>query len=171
VTPTIRQIQLPDAEPFRACLDAVARERRYLAQVEALPIERIREFVESSVASDAAQFVAIHDGRLIGWCDVFSHWAHALQHVGTLGMGVLDGYRGQGIGERLLRRTLAHALEKGVYRVKLEARSDNARAIQLYERVGFRHEGIARAALRFDGQFHDAVQMALLQGPAAEWAI
>jgi RimJ/RimL family protein N-acetyltransferase len=86
-------------------------------------------------------------------------------------MGVLDGYRGQGIGERLLRRTLAHALEKGVYRVKLEARSDNARAIQLYERVGFRHEGIARAALRFDGQFHDAVQMALLQGPAAEWAI
>ena len=171
MAPTIRHIQLPDAESFHACLDAVARERRYLAQVEALPIERIREFVESSVASDAAQFVAIHGDRLIGWCDVFPHWAHALQHVGTLGMGVLDGYRGRGIGERLLRRTLAHALEKGIYRVTLEARSDNARAIRLYERVGFRHEGVARAALRFDGRFHDAVQMALLQGPAAEWAI
>lgn len=171
MAPTIRQIQLPDAESFRACLDAVARERRYLAQVEALPIERIREFVDRSVASDAAQFVAIQDGRLIGWCDVFPHWADALQHVGTLGMGVLDGYRGRGIGEQLLRRTLAHALEKGIYRVTLEARSDNTRAIRLYERVGFRREGIARAALRFDGRFHDAVQMALLQGPAAEWTI
>ena len=99
---------------------------------------------------------------------MFSHCTHALQQAGTLGMGVLDGYRGLGVGERLLRRTLAHALEKGIYRVTLEARSDNTRVIRLDERVGFRQEGIARAALRFAGRFHDAVQMTLLQGPAAK---
>jgi hypothetical protein len=31
--PIIRRIQLSDAEAFHACLDSVARERKYLAQV------------------------------------------------------------------------------------------------------------------------------------------
>ncbi|MBX3717147.1 MAG: GNAT family N-acetyltransferase [Burkholderiales bacterium] len=163
----IRQIELFDASAFRACLDSVARERKYLAQVEAPPLERVQSFVAESVKNDAAQFVAIEDGELIGWCDVFPHWAYALQHVGTLGMGVREGYRGRGVGEQLLRQTLNHALKKGIYRVTLEARADNLRAIRLYERVGFVHEGIARAALRFDGCFYDGVNMALLLGPAS----
>ena len=166
---TIRPIQLSDGAGFRACLDTVARERRYLAQVEALPLERIEGFVRQSVADDAAQYVAVAeaDGRIVGWCDVFNHWAHALQHVGTLGMGVLPAWRGQGLGERLLRATLSHALRKGITRVTLEARADNLRAIRLYERVGFRHECVAAGALRFDGVYFDAVQIALLQGDAA----
>lgn len=167
MTTLIRQIQRADAPAFRACLDSVARERRYLAQVEAPPLERIEAFVADSVERDVAQFVALEEGELVGWCDVFPHWAHALQHSGTLGMGVLEGFRGRGIGERLLRRTLEHALGKGITRVALEARADNERAIRLYERVGFVHEGIARAGLRFDGRYFDAVRMAFLQGAAA----
>ena len=162
----IRQIQLQDAEGFRACLDAVARERRYLAQVEAPPIERVREFVAQSVEQDAAQYVAVVEGKIVGWCDVFAHWAYALKHVGTLGMGVLAEHRGQGVGRALLLRTIEHALRQGIYRITLEAREDNVRAIRLYEQVGFQHEGRAACALRFDDQFYAGVQMALLQGPA-----
>lgn len=163
----VRQIELHDVPAFRACLDSVARERKYLAQVEAPPLERVKSFVAESVANDAVQFVAIEGGELIGWCDVFPHWAYALQHVGTLGMGVREGYRGRGVGEQLLRRTLDHAVKKGIYRVTLEARADNLRAIRLYERFGFVHEGMARAALRFEGCFYDGVNMALLLGPAS----
>ena len=165
---TIRQIQIEDAEGFRSCLDSVARERKYLAQVEALPIERIREFVASSVAADAAQYVAVADGEIIGWCDVFPHWAYALKHVGTLGMGVRADHRGQGLGRALLVKTLAHALKNGIYRVTLEAREDNLGAIRLYERLGFKHEARTLCALRFDGVFYAGVQMALLQGPASD---
>jgi len=92
----VRQIRLSDAESYRECLDSVARERRYLAQVEALPIERIKSFVTESVATDAAQYVATIDGKVVGWCDIFGHWAYALAHVGTLGMGVHSAYRRQG---------------------------------------------------------------------------
>lgn len=164
---TIRQIQFADAASFRECLDSVARERRYLAQVEALPLDRVQEFVQQSVESSAAQYVAVANDRVVGWCDVFPHWAHALRHVGSLGMGVAAGYRGQGIGERLLRSTIAHALHSGIFRITLEARADNAAAIRLYEKVGFRHEARIPCALRFDGVFYEGVQMALLQGPAS----
>ena len=164
----IRQIQLTDAASFRECLDAIARERKFLAQVEALPLERICEFVGKSVQEDAAQYVAVADGAVVGWCDVFGHWAYALKHVGTLGMGVRADYRGRGIGEALLRATIAHALRNGIYRITLEARADNLRAIKLYEKVGFHHEARAKSALWFDGVFYDGVQMALLQGPASD---
>lgn len=162
----IRQIQTQDAEGFRECLDAVARERKFLAQVEALPLPRIREFVAESVAQDTAQYVALIEDRIVGWCDILPHWAHALRHVGTLGMGIVAGHRGYGIGEALLRKTLDHALRNGVLRVTLEAREDNLRAIRLYERVGFKLEARTPCAMRFEGKFYTGIQMALLQGPA-----
>ena len=162
MTIEILPIALEDATGFHACLDAVARERRYLAQTQALPLERIEGFVKDSVANDAMQFVALDGATVIGWADIFPGWADAVQHCGTLGMGVLAAHRGQGIGERLLRACLAKAPLKGISRVTLEARADNERAVRLYERVGFQHEALMRRALRFDDVYYDAVQMSLL---------
>jgi putative acetyltransferase len=155
-------IALEHAVGFHACLDAVAREKRYLAQVQAPPIERVEGFVRESVSSDAVQFVALDGQRVIGWADIFAHWAEAVKHCGTLGMGVHVDHRGRGLGERLLRACLGKAPSKGITRVTLEARADNQAAIRLYERLGFAHEARKRHALRFDGVYYDAVQMSLL---------
>jgi RimJ/RimL family protein N-acetyltransferase len=38
--------------------------------------------------------------------------------------------------------------------------ADNARAIALYERIGFVREGVARDAVFVDGQYRDAISMA-----------
>lgn len=151
------------AESFHACLDAVAREKRFLAQTEALPLARIQGFVRESVANDAVQFVAVQAAQVVGWCDIFPGWAHAVQHTGTLGMGLLPAYRGQGLGTRLLQACLDKALRKGITRVTLEARADNTAAIALYEKLGFQHEALKRQALRFDGVYFDAVQMSRIQ--------
>jgi ribosomal protein S18 acetylase RimI-like enzyme len=159
----IMPVSVAHAQSYRDCLDIVAREKRYLAQVEALPIERIQAFVQESVRNDAVQFVALDRGRVVGWADVFPGWAHALQHAGSLGMGVHPAYRGQGLGRRLLQACIDKAWRKGLVRIELEVRADNARAIRLYERLGFFHEGIRRRALCFDGQYFDALAMALLK--------
>lgn len=150
-------------ESFRACLDAVAREKRYLAQVEAPPLERVRDFVRQGIAGDAAQFVALDGERVVGWADIFPAWAVALAHRGSLGMGVLPEYRGRGIGKRLLEACVAKAWSKGITRIDLESRIDNANAIRLYERLGFRREAVKRNAMRFDGVYYDAVEMTLIK--------
>lgn len=158
------------AQSYRECLDVVAREKRYLAQIEALPFERIAGFVRESVAQDAVQFFALDGERVVGWADVFPAWAHAVAHCGTLGMGVHPAYRGQGLGRRLLEACMAKAWAKGITRIQLEARADNRPAIALYEKLGFRHEALKRQAMRFDGVYHDAVQMALLRDEAVPGA-
>lgn len=150
------------AEGFRACLDAVAREKKYLAQIEAPPLDQVRAFVHQSVANDSAQFVALDGETVVGWCDIFAHWAHAVRHCGTLGIGVQAPYRGRGIGRQLLAACIDKAKAKGITRIVLEARADNARAIGLYERMGFIHEVRTKNALRFDGVYYEGAQMSLV---------
>ncbi|MEO5771618.1 MAG: GNAT family N-acetyltransferase [Burkholderiaceae bacterium] len=150
------------AADFRACLDAVARERRYLAQVEAQPMERVAAFVQYGVKKNAAQYVALDAGTVVGWCDIFADWASAVAHCGGLGMGVLESHRGRGIGSRLIAATLVHARQQGLTRIELEVRADNGAAIRLYERVGFVHEGRKRQRMCFDGVYFDTLAMGLL---------
>jgi RimJ/RimL family protein N-acetyltransferase len=162
VSIAIVPIALEYAAGFHACLDAVAREARWLAQTKALPLEKIEGFVRESVAGDAIQFVALDGGRVVGWADIFPDWADAVRHGGALGMGLLPAYRGQRLGERLLRACLDKARAKGLTRIYLQVRADNLRAVRLYERLGFESEGVMRHAMRFDGVHYDALQMSLL---------
>ena len=159
----ISPITVANAASFRSCLDTVAREKQYLAQIEALPLEKIERFVHESVANDAVQFVALDGARVVGWADIFPAWAHAVSHCGSLGMGVLPDYRRRGLGEALLRACITKAKVKGITRIELEARADNLSAIGLYEKLGFVHEALKRNAMRFDGVYFDSVQMSLLQ--------
>lgn len=155
-------VQQSYAASYRECLDVVAREGRYLAQIEALPLERIEAFVRESVANDAVQFFALDGQRVVGWADIFPAWAHATAHRGTLGMGVHPHYRRQGLGTRLLTACIDKAWSKGLTRIQLEVRADNEGAIRLYERLGFQHEAIMARALRYEGTYFNAVLMRLL---------
>lgn len=157
-------IALHHAPGFHACLDTVAREKRFLAQTQALPLARIEGFVRDSVAHDAVQFVAVTpQQQVVGWADVFAAWPQASAHCGTLGMGLLPAYRGQGLGRQLLQACIDKAWRQGLTRITLEVRADNHPAIALYQRLGFELEATKPWALRFDGVYFDALQMRLLK--------
>lgn len=155
-------ISAAHAESFRECIDTVAREKRYIAMIEAPPSGSVTAFVLGNIQSDAPQFVALDGERVVGWADVIPSFAQAVAHCGRLGMGVLPGYRGRGIGARLLDACIGKARAKGITRIELDARADNEAALHLYERAGFKWEALKRNAMRFDGVYHDAVQMSLL---------
>ena len=163
----IAYITEADVVSLHACLDAVARENRYLALTKAPPLTRSREFVLQNIASGAAYFVAREDSTVVGWCDILPGSAPAVRHCGSLGMGVLASHRGRGIGRRLLEASIAHAYEHGITRVELSVRADNVPAIKLYERAGFVREGRQRHGMRFDGRYYDSWAMGLVCEDAA----
>jgi GNAT superfamily N-acetyltransferase len=51
---------------------------------------------------------------------------------------VLDGYRGNGIGRKLLNKVSDIALEKGCGKMTLEVREDNSKAQHLYKSLDFK---------------------------------
>ncbi len=147
---------------FRDVLDAVARERRFLAFTVAPPMAQVRRFVLNNLKRGSPQFVAIDDGRVVGWCDVVPKPRETQQHSGVLGMGVAAAYRGRGLGTRLLATTLEAAAARGLTRVELVTRTDNAPAVALYRRFGFATEGVLHRYMLVDGSGYDAYMMAKL---------
>lgn len=161
-TIVIEPIREDHVEGFRDALDIVAREREYLIFLEAPPIEAMLAFVRGNIEAGHPHMVAVADGKVVGWCDIRRGARDAESHCGTLGMGIVPGYRDRGLGKRLIIATLDAAKAAGLHRVELNAHAHNLRAIALYERVGFKHEGIASDAVKIDGRYIDSVKMALL---------
>src|ERR1700750_3072298 len=91
---------------FHRTLDVVARERRYLAFLEAPPLEATRAFILATIRHGYPQFVAVCGGEGVGGCDGTAKPRPIHAHVGVLGMGLLPGYRGQGIGTRLIGKAV-----------------------------------------------------------------
>lgn len=149
-------------ESFHRALDFVARERRYLAFLEAPPLDAVRTFILDNIRHNYPQLVALSDGNVVGWCDVLPNPRPINAHVGVLGMGLLPEFRRQGLGKRLITQTLDAARAFGLHRIELTVRKDNAVAIELYKKVGFKVEGLQRHAVLVDGVYEDVVLMATL---------
>ena len=156
----IEPISAGHIEGFHKALDTVAREREYLSLLEAFPLEETRAFVFGMIKGGNPQFVALADGKVVGWCDISRHAFPSHAHTGRLGMGIIPAYRGQGVGRRLIDATLRAARDVGIERVELSVHADNSRAIALYEKVGFVREGLARKSFHIDGRYKDAIHMA-----------
>ena len=147
---------------FWLAVDSVAREHKYLAFLEGPPIESTQEFVLDHINNDWPQLVALHEDRVIGWCDISPLDRPVFSHIGSLGIGVIDGYRGLGVGRALMKATLHAAQQKGLTRIELTVREHNIRAINLYEDLGFVIEGIHKNGVCINGQYENHIFMALL---------
>jgi len=163
---TIAHLAESHFEQLLAVLDSVAREQRYLALLEAPPPEEAFAFYRSLIANGQCH-VALHNDAVVGWCDIQPVFGHARRHIGTLGMGLLPEFRRQGIGTMLLSAAVSTAWSRGLERIELTVREDNARAKALYERLGFRDEGIERHSMLVAGEYYDCYSMALLRSHAA----
>jgi len=147
---------------YREAVDKVARERKYLAFLEAPPYEMSRAFVLENINTNRPHFVAIADDLVVGWCDISSLHRPVFAHSGSLGIGVIAGYRGLGIGEALMRAALQKAKESGLTRIELTVRENNANAIALYTKIGFVVEGLHPNAVRVDRQYENHISMGLI---------
>ena len=84
-----------------------------------------------------------------------------MRHRGRLGIGVQASYRRQGVGEVLLRTLLLWAeAEPELERIELGVFAHNARARNLYRKLGFQEEAhLSRAYKLADGSYYDDILM------------
>ena len=149
---------------FRAAVDVVAREKKYLAFLEAPQLEDTTKFVLANIEQRNPQFVVLSGGKVVGWCDVLRNTKRVVfSHCGTLGIGLLPEFRGRGIGRQLMDTTIEAAWQCGITRIELTVREHNVNAIALYKRLGFEIEGLQRNAVCIDGQYQNVYAMALLK--------
>jgi len=149
-------------ENFRNVVGSVAREGLYLAFLDILPLERTQSHVLEQLKTNMPHFIALVDDKMIGWCDISSLNRPVFAHSGSLGMGILAEYRGQGIGKALMQTTLNRAKEIGLTRIELGVRENNTRAIEMYKKFGFVVEGVKRNASKIGDVYSNDLVMGLL---------
>jgi RimJ/RimL family protein N-acetyltransferase len=158
---------LEHAASIQAELDAVTAERRWFFNLQAPTLAEVTSYLAQHLSTESPYFVALDQERAVGHCEIQRSVRPGSLHVGALGMGMLEPYRGRGIGARLLSACLAEAWAVGLLRVELEVFSDNARARGLYNRAGFSEEGVRRSARVVDRMAQDVLLMAKL-APSVE---
>lgn len=132
-----------------------------------LSVEAEESYLRGQAAStDNVQYLAKVNGEIIGTASLNRKGGRA-GHRGEFGISLKKAWWGCGAASVLAEAILAFARENGFAQLNLEVRSDNVRAIRLYERLGFRKLCTFPAFFRIRGQDVDFDLMALPLLPAA----
>jgi RimJ/RimL family protein N-acetyltransferase len=138
-------------------------------EIPGLSAEEAEEFrVWRNTQTDRLDLAVVEasTGRCIGEV-VFNEWDPGNSSCNFRTWLAPEG-RNRGLGTDALRTFLTYGFEHiGLYRISLEVYAFNPRARRVYDKVGFVTEGVLRQALRYDGEWIDAVVMSVL---SPEWA-
>jgi len=139
---------------------ALADERKYIATEQVSP-EQKRGWRRGISSRRVLWAVAKMDGELAGILTLSSYYGRLkkTEHVKVLGMGVAKAFRGRGVGSALIDYGIRWARSRGVEKIVLSVFSTNRKAIGLYEKFGFKHEGTRKKAFLIDGRYVDEVMM------------
>lgn len=107
--------------------------------------------------------IAISEGNIVGMLDNWTDRRQRVNHSTCFAMTVKEGWRCKGIGTALLTQFIAWVKKHPTLeRIELHVHNDNTHAINLYEAMGFQHEGTRRKAVKYeDGRVVDDHLMAL----------
>lgn len=100
---------------------------------------------------DHMQLFAKVNGEIIGTASL-NRKPGRMRHRGEFGISLKKAWWGCGAATALGEAILAFARENGFEQINLEVRSDNARAIRLYEKFGFRKLCTFPAFFKIHGQ-------------------
>lgn len=139
---------------------------RYLAARYPMSMVQERDFVAGTVTYQEASFtvVTLAEARPIGSVALRG----ARPEARSANLAIMIGekeYWGRGYGADTMRTACRFGFESmNLHRIELEVFAEHTAARKLYERIGFREEGIRRDAHFKFGRYFDAVMMSLLEG-------
>lgn len=127
-------------------------------------VEQEEEFIENILTKSNALFIiAEANGKVVGNLNFSGGPRQRTAHIGEFGVSVLKEYWGNGIGEELIKYLIDWSKNSAIIRkINLKVRTDNARGIQLYKKLGFLEEGILKRDFLINSKFYDSVLMGLL---------
>lgn len=99
-----------------------------------------KSFRNSMESDNTIYIVAKENNNVAGYAGMYLSFEEG--NITNVAVNPLS--RRKGIGEKIVRDILNRAYEKGVRDVFLEVRETNSVAIALYEKIGFKEEGIRK---------------------------
>lgn len=105
--------------------------------------------------------VAEISDEVVGLLDFCNGSRSRTAHTGEFGMSMAKAYRGLGIGTEMIKALVEWAQKsETIEKINLTVHSNNEPARKLYEKMGFKVEGVKEKEIKYqDGHYVDAVLM------------
>jgi ribosomal protein S18 acetylase RimI-like enzyme len=149
---TIRPLRRSDLDALVRFANRISKEKAVNRELGIVSLDgRItraneREFLNHILSAarsrEAVSLAAFVDGDVVGHADIWRRKPKDVRHTGVFGIVVCDGYRGVGIGKRLMAEVLRESRLIGVWLVELTVFATNEGARRLYEKMGFEKVGV-----------------------------
>ncbi len=108
-------------------------------------------------------FTILHEDRPVGVLGLNGY--KPLLAMAELGYWISTSHTGRGLMTEAASAVVDWGFEvMGLHRIELRASPDNIDSVRVAEKIGFKHEGIARLACRGSEGWHDIILFGLLDG-------
>jgi len=104
--------------------------------------------------------IAEIDGKIIANGEVTRGRYKDTRHHGHVGLTMISGYRGQGIGRRIIETLVRESRRTGLKTLEAEFLAENETARRAYQKGGFKQAGIIPHKIFRDGKYFDGLIMA-----------
>lgn len=161
----IRKIQRKDANNYLEMLLKLDNETKFmLFEPGERPndINIVKNIIEKSINGDNLLLVSINDANIIGFLSAQRGIPKRIKHTAYIVVGIREKFRGNGIGNKLFSELDMWAIENNITRLELSVICYNSIAKHLYEKNGFKIEGIKKNTTIIDGKYVDEFFMAKL---------
>jgi ribosomal protein S18 acetylase RimI-like enzyme len=161
VSYTIRQAREEDLTGLVGAIRAAIGSGEYVkAETVADIVDSEGVLIRHNEIESRMFFVACVEGDVVGWVHLKHVDLEKLKHTAELTLGVLEAYRGMGIGSQLLDRGVGWADEQGLEKIYNAIPASNESAIEFLDARGFETEAVREDHYKLNGHYIDEVMMA-----------
>ena len=161
----VRKVREEDAAAFLDLLLRLDYETNYMMYEPGerkTTAEEMNVWIRELEASGSLLLGAVENNSLVGFLSAERGFARRIRHSAYLVIGILEQYRGRGLGTALFGELEKWARESGITRLELTVMVHNVPAVGLYKKAGFIIEGVKRRSLLVDGREVNEYYMAKL---------
>lgn len=157
----VRRAREEDLTGLVGAIRAAIGEKNYVvAETMADVLDHQNVLLRHNALESRMFFVATVDGEVIGWVHLNRPEMEKLGHTAELTVGVLEAYRGLGVGSRLLDRGTRWAAANGIAKLYNSIPSTNQAAIDWLGDHGWEIEAVRADHYKLGGEYLDEVMMA-----------
>jgi len=162
---TIRYPNINDAKIMCDYINTLSKEKTFITyQGEEIKLKSEVEYLKSQLKRidnhESVQLLLFVNEKLSGISSIDLK-RRVEEHVGVLGISLIDIYRGKGLGT-ILMQTILEEAKKNLPKLRLvilEVMSINLRGIGLYKKFGFKEYANLPEGNKYKGQYVDVLSM------------
>ncbi len=165
-----RYIHEDDAEELCRYINELSKEDTFIRfSGETISLSEEKEYLQAQIEKlekrDVIPIVATHLDKIVGHSSIERNVVDKRRglHIGNFGLSVSAQYRGDWIGEKLMKTVIDQAIKHlhGLKIIHLIVYGSNSTAQNLYKKMGFLEYGRLPKGVLYKGEYVDMIEMYL----------